>query len=175
MFGFLVNASLRSRLLVLFAAVILTGYGIYIQRHIPVDVFPDLNKGIVTVVTEAYGLAPEEVEVLITTPIEAAMSGSAGLTRVRTSSSTGLSIVYVEFDWDVEIYRARQLVAERLALAEEDLPPNTIPLLMPISSYMGEILLVAMTGPDADPMVMRELADWVVAPRLRAVNGLSCL
>jgi HME family heavy-metal exporter len=173
MFAFLVNASLRSRLLVLFAAVILTGYGIYIQRQIPVDVFPDLNKGIVTVVTEAYGLAPEEVEVLITTPIEAAMSGAAGMVRVRTSSSTGLSIVYVEFDWDIDIYRARQLVAERLALAEEDLPPDMVPLLMPISSYMGEILLVAMTGPDADPMVMRELADWVVAPRLRAVIGVS--
>jgi HME family heavy-metal exporter len=173
MFAFLVSASLRSRLLVLFAALILGGYGLYAQRTLPIDVFPDLNKGIVTIVTEAYGLAPEEVEVLVTTPIEAAMSGAAGLTRVRTSSSTGLSIVYVEFDWDVEIYRARQLVAERLALAEEDLPEETVPLLMPISSYMGEILLVAMTGPDADPMVMRELADWVVAPRLRAVPGVS--
>jgi len=173
MFAFLVSASLRSRLIVLIVAVIVASYGIYTQRSLGIDVFPDLSKGIVTVVTEAKGLAPEEVEVLVTTPIEAAMSGAAGLNRVRTSSSTGLSIVYVEFDWDIDIYRARQLVAERLALAEEKLPEDVVPLLMPVSSYMGEILLVAMTGEHADPMVMRELADWVVAPRLRAVPGVS--
>ena len=173
MFAYLVSASLRSRLIVMIVALIVAGYGIYTQRDLSIDVFPDLNKGLVTIVTEAKGLAPEEVEVLVTTPIEAAMSGAAGLTRVRTSSSTGISIIYVEFDWDVDIYRARQLVAERLALAEEDLPEDAVPLLMPVSSYMGEILLVAMTGENADPMVMRELADWVVAPRLRAVPGVS--
>ncbi|GHD62198.1 multidrug transporter AcrB [Thalassobaculum fulvum] len=173
MFAFLVSASLRSRLIVLFAAVIVAGYGLFAQRELSVDVFPDLNKGIVTVVTAAPGLAPEEVEVLITTPIEAAMGGAAGMTRVRTSSSTGLSIVYVEFDWGVDVYRARQLVTERLMLAEEKLPEDTAPLLMPVSSYMGEILLVAMTGENADPMVMRELADWVIAPRLQAIPGVS--
>jgi len=173
MFAFLVSASLRSRLIVLFVAVIVAGYGLFAQRELSVDVFPDLNKGIVTVVTVAQGLAPEEVEVLVTTPIEAAMGGAAGMTRVRTSSSTGLSIVYVEFDWGVDIYRARQLVTERLMLAEEKLPEGTTPLLMPVSSYMGEILLVAMTGENADPMVMRELADWVIAPRLRAIPGVS--
>ena len=173
MFAFLVRASLRSRLIVLIVALIAAGYGIYAQRYLAVDVFPDLNKGLVTIVTEVHGLAPEEVEVLVTTPIETAMSGATGMTRLRTSSSTGLSIVYVEFGWDVDIYRARQTVAERLALAAERLPEDTTPLLMPISSYMGEILLVAMSGNSADPMVMRELADWVVAPRLRAISGVS--
>ena len=173
MFRFLVSASLRSRLIVLLAAVIIVAYGLSVQRELPIDVFPDLNKGLVVILTEATGLAPEEVEVLVTTPIEAAVRGVTGMSRIRSISRTGLSVVYVEFDWGVDIYRARQVVTERLVIAEERLPPEMQPILMPISSYMGEVLLVAMSGPKADPMVLRELADWVVAPRLQAIPGVS--
>jgi len=173
MFRFLVSASLRSRLIVLMTAAVVVGYGLYVQYNLPIDVFPDLNKGIVVIITEASGLAPEEVEVLVTTPIEASVRGVTGMSRIRSVSRTGLSVVYVEFDWGVDVYRARQVVTERLAVAEERLPPDMQPLLMPISSYMGEVLLVAMTGPMADPMVLRELADWVVAPRLQAIPGVS--
>ncbi|MBT6135963.1 MAG: efflux RND transporter permease subunit, partial [Rhodospirillaceae bacterium] len=146
MFAFLVRTSLQSRLIVLIVAGILVGYGLVAQHELALDVFPDLDKGLVTIVTEAHGLAPEEVETLVTTPIEAAMGGVAGMVRVRTSSSTGLSIIYVEFDWGIDVYRARQLVAERLALAQDQVPDDVTPLMMPISSYMGEILLVAMSG-----------------------------
>jgi HME family heavy-metal exporter len=173
MFRFLVSASLRSRMIVLLVAVIVVGYGVTVQRSLPVDVFPDLNKGLVVIITEASGLAPEEVEVLVTTPIEAAVRGVTGMTRIRSISQTGMSVIYVEFDWGIDIYRARQVVTERLAVAAERLPPEMQPLLMPISSYMGEVLLVAMSGPKADPMVLRELADWVVAPRLQAIPGVS--
>ena len=173
MFRLLVSASLRNRLMVMIAAVIAVTYGAIVQFSLPIDVFPDLNKGIVTIVTEAHGLAPEEVETVVAIPIEAAISGATGMTRVRSASSAGLSVITVEFDWGVDIYHARQVVAERLAVARKVLPNEAKPLLMPISSYMGEILLVAMSGEGADPMVMRELADWVVAPRLRAIPGVS--
>ena len=173
MFRLLVSASLRNRLMVMIAAVIIVSYGAIVQFLLPIDVFPDLNKGVVTIVTEARGLAPEEVETIVATPIEAAISGATGMTRVRSASTAGLSVIIAEFDWDVDIYHARQVVAERLAVARNVLPGDAKPLLMPISSYMGEILLVAMSGENADPMVLRELADWVVAPRLRAIPGVS--
>ena len=146
MFRFLVNASLRSRLIILMVAVACVGYGLVVQRELPTDIFPGLNKGLVTIMTEAYGLAPEEVESLITYPIELVMAGADGMTRVRRTSTTGLSIIYVEFDWDVDVYRARQIVTERLNVGSERMPPGFQPVLMPVSSYMGEILLTAITG-----------------------------
>lgn len=173
MFAFLVNASLKSRVLVLVAVAALMAYGGAILGGLRIDVLPDLNKGLVTILTEAPGLAPEEVEVLVSYPIESAMNGAVGVTRVRSVSSTGLSVVYVEFDWDTDIYRNRQIVAERLAPVQASLPPNVRPLMAPVSSYMGEILLVALSGSSVDPMELREIADWVIAPRLRAVPGVS--
>ncbi len=173
MFRFLVTASLRSRFVILMLAVALAGYGLFVQREIPVDIFPDLNKGLVTIMTESYGLAPEEVAALVTTPIEWAVAGADGMTRVRSVSITGLSIVYVEFDWHIDVYDARQTVAERLVVADDQMPPGLQPMLMPISSYMGEILLTAMVSEEASPMALREMADWVVAPRLRAIPGVS--
>ncbi len=174
MFGFLVRGSLRSRAFVLVVAAILVAYGAITAARLPVDVLPDLNQGIVTVMTEGPGLSAEEAEQLITIPIETALNGVAGVRRVRSQSLNGVSIVFADFDLDADIYRARQFVAERLEAAQAVLPPGTQPVMMPLSSLMGEILLVSLSGaPDADPMALRDLADWVVSVRLRAIPGVS--
>lgn len=172
MFSFFVSASLRSRAFVLVVAAVVVGFGLYAQQEMPVDVFPNLNKGTLTILTEAPGFAPEEVETLVTTPIEAAVAGTMGLTRVRSSSTAGLSIVFAEFDWGTDLLKARQLLTEQLGTAHAALPQDVRPQLMPTVSLMGEILIIALSG-SSDPMAMREIADWVVAPRLRAVPGVA--
>ncbi|MDB5414457.1 MAG: heavy metal efflux pump, CzcA family protein [Rubritepida sp.] len=173
MFAFLVSASLRSRLLVLVASVVLVGYGAYVLPRVPVDVFPDLNRPTVTLLTEAEGLAPEEVERLVSFPIETAMNGMPGVARVRSVSAVSLSIVYVEFDWSAELFRARQLVAERLAVVRQSLPANVAPVMGPISSIMGEIMLVAVQAPDLTPMQAREAVDFIIRPQLLAIPGVA--
>ena len=175
MFDFIINTSLKQRLLVLGFALILILYGVLAAMKTPVDVFPDLNKPMVTLMTEAGGMAPEEVEQLVTFPIEAAMNGMTGVTRVRSVSGIGLSVVYVEFDWGSDIYLNRQQVAERLNLVRNQLPSGIEPHVGPISSIMGEILLIALPADPAkiDPMQVREYADWVVRPRLLTVPGVA--
>jgi heavy-metal exporter, HME family len=173
MFTFLVTQSLRHRLLILALAGLLVVLGGFAVTKLPVDVFPDLNRPTVTIMTESEGLAPPEVEQLVSFPIETQMNGVPGVTRVRSVSGVGLSIVYVEFDWGTDIYRNRQQIAERLALVRDQLPPNTTPVMGPISSIMGQIVLVAVTSENATPMEVRETADFVIRPRLLTIPGVA--
>jgi len=175
MFDFIIHTALKQRLLVLGISLLLIIYGAITLRQMPVDVFPDLNKPTVTLMTEAGGMAPEEVEQLVSFPIESGMNGMPGVTRVRSVSGIGLSIIYVEFEWGTDIYRNRQQVAERLNLVREQLPPGIVPQLGPISSIMGEILLIALPADPAkvSPMVVREYADWVMRPRLLTIPGVA--
>ena len=174
MFSWIVNQSLRNRLLVLAIAVILLIYGGLTASQTPIDVFPDLNKPTVTLLTEAGGMAPEEVEQLVSFPLETALNGMPGVTRVRSVSGIGLSIVYAEFEWGSDIYRNRQLVAERLAEVREQLPEGVSPNMGPISSVMGEIMLIALpAGAGSDPMRVREYADFVLRPRLLSIPGVA--
>ncbi len=175
MINWMLRASLHNRWMVLVAAVLLMVYGIWTTTKLPVDVFPDLNRPTVTILTEAPGLAPEEVEALVTRPIETSMNGAPGVERVRSSSVVGLSVVYVEFAWGTEVYRDRQLVSERLQLVRDQLPPTAEATMGPISSIMGEIALIGVESPQGSvsPFDLRTLAEQVIGRRLLTISGVS--
>jgi len=175
MFQWLLNKSLSARLPVLAVALILMAYGAFEAQRLPVDVFPDLNKPTVTLMTEAGGMAPEEVEQLVSFPLETTLNGLPGVSGVRSVSAAGLSIVYISFDWDTELYRARQMVAERLTALQGSLPPGVVPHMGPVSSIMGEVMMLAIPLDPAqgDAMRAREYADWVLRPRLMAEPGVA--
>ena len=170
----IIRFSLKNRIVVLVSAILLVVFGIYTAKTMDVDVFPDLNAPTVVVMTEAGGMAPEEVERLVTFPLETAVNGATDVRRVRSSSTTGFSIVWVEFNWGMDIYRARQIVSEKIAEVRDQLPENVgNPTLGPQSSILGELMFVAITADSTSLRDLRTLADWTIRPRLLATGGVA--
>ena len=170
----IIGFSLQNRILVLVASVLLLIGGTYTAMHTEVDVFPDLNAPTVVIMTEANGMAAEEVEQLVTFPVETAVNGATGVRRVRSSSTNGFSVVWVEFDWDTDIYLARQIVSEKLAVVSEYLPANVgKPTLGPQSSILGEMLIVGLTADSTSMLDLRTIADWTIRPRLLSTGGVA--
>jgi CzcA family heavy metal efflux pump len=170
----LIEWSIDHHWIVIALSVLLFAAGVWTARAMPVDVFPDLTAPTVTILAEGHGMAPEEMEPLVTVPIESAINGASGVRRVRSATAVGIAVVWVEFDWGTDIYIARQLVAEKLALVAGTLPPQVErPVLAPISSIMGEILFFALSSDSVDPLTMRTVADTVVRRRLLAIPGVS--
>jgi CzcA family heavy metal efflux pump len=174
MIDWIVERSLGNRLLVLAAAALFLAWGTWTATETPVDVFPDLTAPSVTVVAEAHGMPPEDVERLVTLPVESALNGASGVRRVRSTTGIGIAVVTVEFEWGTDVYLARQVVSERLQAARASLPPDLpAPVLAPVTSIMGEILFLALRSDAHDEMTLKATADWVVRRRLLAVPGVA--
>ena len=170
----IIRFSLNNRLLILIAACLLMIGGFYTANKTEVDVFPDLNAPTVVVMTEALGMAAEEVEMLVTFPIETAVNGATHVRRVRSSSTTGFSVVWVEFEWDTDIYLARQITSEKLATITDQLPDYVgTPTLGPQSSILGEVMIIGLTSDTTSMLDLRTIADWTIRPRLLSTGGVA--
>lgn len=163
----IIKYSLNNRLVIILTALVLVAFGVWSTMHTEVDVFPDLNAPTVVVMTEARGMATEEVEQLVTTPIETSVNGATGVRRVRSQSTNGFSVVWVEFDWDTDIYLARQIVNEKLSGIDEVLPAGaSTPVMGPQSSILGEMLIISLTSDTTSLLDLRTMADWTIRPQL---------
>jgi CzcA family heavy metal efflux pump len=171
--NWIIRSSLNNRVLVLIAALLVSVYGLYVTFNTPTDVLPDLNRPVVTIMTEAAGLAPEEVEAQVTYNIETAVNGSPGVERVRSVSSLGLSIVYVEFQWGTDLKYNRQVVTERLGTVTEKLPPGVVPVMTPATSIMGEIALISVSSRTLSPMDVRTVAEFTLRPAILSIPGIA--
>src|SRR6476469_3541382 len=170
----LIQWSIEHSWLVIGLSVLLFGAGAWTARQMPIDVFPDLTAPTVTILAEGHGMAPEEMESLVTFPLESAINGASGVRRVRSATAVGIAVVWVEFDWGADIFMARQLVSEKLSLVSGMLPPQVErPVLAPVSSIMGEILFFAISSEHDDPLTLRTVADTIVRRRLLGVPGVS--
>ncbi|MFT7035430.1 MAG: CzcA family heavy metal efflux pump [Cyclobacteriaceae bacterium] len=170
----ILSISLQNRVLVLLGALLFSITGLYIAYNMNVDIFPDLTAPTVTILTEAHGMESEEVEKLVTYQLETAINGSPNVRRIRSSSAAGISIVWVEFEWGTDIYRARQIVSERIPMVRENLPDVVgTPTMAPISSIMGEIMLLAVTSDSLSAMELRTLSDWTIRPRIKSIGGIA--
>ena len=170
----IINYSLRNRIMVVMAALLLMVVGLYTADRMEVDIFPDLNAPTVVVMTEAHGMAAEEVERTVTFVIETALNGATDVRRVRSSSTAGFSVVWVEFDWDTDIYLARQIVTEKLSTISESLPANVgQPTLGPQSSILGEMMIIGLTADSTSLEDLRTIADWTIRPRLLSTGGVA--
>lgn len=170
----IIHFALRNRLIVVIASVLLIIFGTITATKMEVDVFPDLTAPTVVVLTEAHGMAPEEVERLVTFPLETSVNGATNVRRVRSSSSSGISIVWIEFEWDTDIYQARQIINEKIASVGERLPENVgMPTMAPQSSIMGEVMFISLTADSTSMMDVRTIADWTIRPRLLATGGVA--
>jgi len=166
--------SLKNRILVLIVALILSLVGVFMTKSMNVDVFPDLTAPTVTILTESHGMESEEVEKLVTYPLETALNGASNVRRIRSSSAAGVSIVWIEFEWGTDIYRARQVVSERIPIVQENLPVGVgTPTMAPISSIMGEVMLLVVTSDSLSAMEVREIADWTIRPRIKSIGGIA--
>lgn len=170
----IIHFALSNRIVVLVASVLLMFGGYYTVNHMEVDVFPDLNAPTVVIMTEANGMAAEEVEQIVTFPIETSVNGATNVRRVRSSSTTGFSVVWVEFNWGMDIYKARQIVTEKLATLDNALPDNVgKPTLGPQSSIMGEVMILGLQSDSTSMLDLRTIADWTIRPRLLATGGVA--
>src|SRR5215216_6042053 len=170
----IIKFSLHNRFFVVTASVLLLIFGSVVASRMEVDVFPDLTAPTAVVLTEAHGMAPEEVEKLVTFPIETSVNGATNVRRVRSSSSAGISIVWIEFEWNTDIFKARQIVNEKIIAVAENLPAGVgNPTMAPQSSIMGEIMLISLTADSTSQLDLRTIADWTIRPRLLATGGVA--